>query len=82
MGDEIELIGTAHPNPAFQSNLIHTVLVKDVRPTGFTHFDSGEDIAVHLASLAQIPELIRQGKITHSLVILAFYWLELKNKDQ
>ena len=80
VGDEVSVIGTAHPNPAFQSNIVHTVLVKNARKVAEQQFDRGEDIAVHLVPLAEIPDLIRSGKITHSLVILAFYWLELKGQ--
>lgn len=77
-GDEAVLLGTVHPNPAFQSNLCHTILVKNARKVGEPELDGGEDIAVHLTPLHDIPGLIREGKITHSLVMVAFYWLELR----
>jgi hypothetical protein len=35
--------------------------------------DEREDIEVILRPLAEIPALIRNGSITHSLVIAAFY---------
>ncbi|MSR64621.1 MAG: NUDIX hydrolase [Verrucomicrobiae bacterium] len=78
VGDDVTLLGTVHPNPAFQSNICHTILIRNAHKTSETEFDSGEDIAVHLVPLKEIPDMIREGKITHSLVILAFYWLELK----
>jgi len=80
VGEQVSLLGTVHPNPAFQSNVCHTILVKNARKIAEQEFDSGEDIAVHLVPLKEIPNLIRDGKITHSLVILAFYWLELRTK--
>ncbi len=81
VGDSVTVIGTAHPNPAFQSNHVHTVLVTNARKVAETQFDHGEDIAVHLVPLSEVRGLIRERRITHSLVLLAFYWLELKGSD-
>jgi ADP-ribose pyrophosphatase len=36
--------------------------------------DEGEDIEVVLVPLSDVPRLIREGKITNAMVILAFYW--------
>jgi ADP-ribose pyrophosphatase len=81
VGDAVRVIGQAHPNPAFQSNQVFTVLVTNARKIAETQFDHGEDIAVHLVPRREIRELIRQGRITHSLVLLAFYWLELRGRE-
>jgi len=62
-----------HPNPAIQNNRCHTFLAEDVVPAGAQQQDDKEDIEVLLKPLADIPRLIREGAITHSLVIAAFY---------
>src|SRR5205823_12094302 len=72
-GDEVVTIGAVHPNPAFLSNTCHTILVRNARLVGEQALDSGEDIAVHLIPVADIPAMIRAGRITHALVIAAFY---------
>lgn len=79
-GDTAEVLGVVHPNPAFQNNICHSVLVRNATKVGEPEFDSGEDIEVHLAPLKEIPGMIRDGTITHSLVILAFYWMTLRNE--
>jgi len=76
-GRTAELIGSVHPNPAFMTNRAYTVLVRDVEWVGDLQQDDGEDIAVRLVPLAQIPELIRTGAITHAIVIAAFYLFEV-----
>jgi 8-oxo-dGTP pyrophosphatase MutT (NUDIX family) len=70
-------IGVVHPNPAIQGNRCFTYLARDCRVAGDLMPDEGEDLAVTLVPLARIPDLIRRGRITHSLVIAAFHFLSL-----
>lgn len=72
-----ELLGSVTPNPAFMSNRCHTYLAGDARLVGPTEFDGGEDIVIELVPLADIPELIANGAITHSLTISAFHYYDL-----
>lgn len=76
-GDFIDL-GFVHPNPAIQDNRCHTFLARNVVPAGIQEMDEKEDIEVVLHPLARVPRLIRDGRITHSLVIVAFYRLFLE----
>jgi 8-oxo-dGTP pyrophosphatase MutT (NUDIX family) len=73
-GEEPILLGVVHPNPAIQTNRCYTYLINNVVFKTSPRQDSTEDIQVQSAPLAHIPELIRKGKITHALVIAAFYW--------
>jgi ADP-ribose pyrophosphatase len=73
-GEEAERIGTVHPNPAINTNRCHTYVVRNARRRTEPRQDSTEDIEVQSVPLAQIPPLIREGRITHALVIAAFYW--------
>lgn len=66
-------LGTVHPNPAIQNNLCYTFLARDVFPTGTRNQEEREDIEVVLHPLSDIPRLIREGMISHALVIAAFY---------
>ena len=66
-------LGYVHPNPAIQSNRCFTYLAESVYPAGEQKLDDKEDISVTLVPLAAIPHLIREGRITHSLIIAAFY---------
>ena len=65
--------GAVHPNPAIQNNLCYTFLATDVFPVGQLVQDEREDIEVVLQPLSEIPRLIREGAISHALVIAAFY---------
>jgi 8-oxo-dGTP pyrophosphatase MutT (NUDIX family) len=66
-------LGSVHPNPAFLNNRCHTFLAKDVVRFGEQRQDDKEDIEVLLRPIGEIPGLIRDGWITHSLVLAAFY---------
>lgn len=71
------LLGTVHPNPAIQDNVCTTWLVADAQRTAEPSPDPGEDLAVLTVPRREIPELLRRGRITHSLVLAAFHWLDL-----
>ena len=66
-------LGMVHPNPAIQNNVCHTFLASDVYREGELIQDEREDIEVVLRKLSEIPRLIREGTISHALVVAAFY---------
>ena len=70
---EMILLGSVLPNPAFLNNKCYTYLARDVSLVGKQEQDEKEDIEVLLRPLDVIPRLIREGEITHSLVLAAFY---------
>jgi 8-oxo-dGTP pyrophosphatase MutT (NUDIX family) len=80
-GDAPVLLGTVTPNPAFLDNFCHTILVTGARLVSDRAQDDGEDIAVRIVPRAEIPNLVRNGQITHALVIAAFHWLDLRNSQ-
>jgi len=61
------------PNPAFLNNRCYTYLAEDVFPASDLEQDDKEDIEVVVMPIGDIPRLIREGAITHSLVLAAFY---------
>jgi ADP-ribose pyrophosphatase len=70
---EILPLGWVHPNPAILNNRCYTFLARDAVFSGARHQDDREDIEVLLRPLTAIPRLIREGEISHSLVVAAFY---------
>lgn len=75
--DNIVRLGVVHPNPAIQNNLQYYIFAKDCRKVGEPKLDQAEDVTVKLVPLANIPQMIEIGEITHGIVIGAFYWLNL-----
>jgi len=73
-GEEPILLGMVHPNPAIKTNRCYTYLIKNVAFKAPPQQDSTEDIEVLSLPFSEIPKLIQDGKITHALVIAAFYW--------
>ena len=74
--DELIHIGTVHPNPAFLNNKCYTYLALNAQYQQPPQLDGAEDIAVELVPLADVAGLIRNGRITHALVVAAFYHYE------
>jgi ADP-ribose pyrophosphatase len=79
-GDEPQLLGAVHPNPAYFTNSAHFIVVREAVAVGALQQDSGEDIAVRLVPLASISTLIGNGAITHAVMIAAFHLLSLHQK--
>ncbi|HVY71107.1 MAG TPA: NUDIX hydrolase, partial [Verrucomicrobiae bacterium] len=59
------------------SNVCYTVLVENCHLRHDVEFDSGEDLVTRLVPIAEIPELVRAGKIGHALVTVALYYYDL-----
>lgn len=78
-GADAELLGVIHPNPAIQENRCHSFVVRGAKKVGEPHTESTEDIATIEIPLADVPRLVREGRVTHSLVVVAFAWLWLKD---
>jgi 8-oxo-dGTP pyrophosphatase MutT (NUDIX family) len=73
----IEPLGSVHPNPAIQSNRCWSFLARDVERVADPDPDPHEQFHVELRAAEDVPELIRSGEITHSLVVTAFHLLGL-----
>ena len=77
-GGEARLIGAVAPNPALMDNRCHTVLVRGVERLGDPELEGLEEIHTRRVPIAEVPELIRSGVISHALVIAAFHFLLLE----
>jgi ADP-ribose diphosphatase len=69
--DRVVALGTCHPNPAFQGNRHHMYLARDVEWAGDPQFDHGEYCEVVVLSPAEVRASVRNGAITHALVLLS-----------
>ena len=73
----LEPIGWVHPNPPLQSNRCHSFVARGLtqdRPSP----DPCERISVVAVPTIEIPALIRDGRITHALVLAAFHLASLR----
>ncbi len=79
---EMTYLGYVHPNPAILNNRCHTFLARDVFLNGDQNQDEKEDIEVLLRPLSEIPRLIRENRITHALVLAAFYRFFMERPEE
>ncbi len=80
-GDPPERLGALRPNPALLSMNIDTIVVRNARRIAEPHLDPGEEVAVELAPIREIPAMIRDGRIDHAVCVAGLlWWLALGNK--
>lgn len=75
-GARVIEIGAVNPNPALFKNSCRTFLVLDAIQTGNQELEQTEDIVVKLVPASEIQGLIVSGKISHGLVVAAFYFYD------
>lgn len=76
-GENARLLGQIHSNPAILNNVTFTVLVENCRLKHTTQMDHGEDLVTRLVPASEIPRLVADEKIGHSLVVVALYHFDL-----
>jgi ADP-ribose pyrophosphatase len=76
-GNTPTILGKVHPNPAYQTNTCYTVLIEGARFLHSPLLESMEDIAVKLVDETEFQQMIVDGRITHSLVVVADLWRRL-----
>lgn len=77
-----EHLGWAYANPAILDNKVHSFIVGPVRRDRDQKLDSGEMVEVIETPIAEIPSLIKNGEISHSLILNAFLFLTLSDDKQ
>jgi ADP-ribose pyrophosphatase len=71
------ILGRIQANPAILNNICYTVLIENCRLVHPVNFDQGEDLATTLTPISEIPKLVAEEKIGHSLVVVALYHFDL-----
>jgi len=77
-GQNARKIGECFANPAIMDNHVHTILVENCRLTGEVKLDAGEDIATVLIKAENLPQMVREGKIRHSIILAALQFFALE----
>jgi 8-oxo-dGTP pyrophosphatase MutT (NUDIX family) len=75
---EIVLISECFPQPAILTNKCFFYLAKNAAEVQSQDLDSGEDIEVLTIPLKEIPAKIENREIDHGMVLLAFFFLWMK----
>jgi 8-oxo-dGTP pyrophosphatase MutT (NUDIX family) len=76
-GEHARVLGRVHANPAILTNHCHTVLIENCRLRHGLEQDSGEDLMTRLVPASEVPKLVAEEKIQHSLVVVALYHFDL-----
>lgn len=81
-GEQPQIIGSIHPNPAIMSNICYTLFVKNCQVRHPVEWDQAEDLVTRLVPIAEVRQLMAAGKIRHSLVAVALYHFEIFRSKQ
>ena len=73
-------LGSVHPNPAILNNNCYTFLASGVQRISDPMNGGSEYTKVKLVPLSKVEQYIINKKITHSLVINAFYLYRIKQR--
>jgi ADP-ribose pyrophosphatase len=81
-GGGARALGWIYANPAIMNNRSHFVVVENCVPRHECEFDHGEDLVTRLVPWKEIPNLVRDGRIRHPLVVVALYRYELSRRGE
>jgi ADP-ribose pyrophosphatase len=70
----VTALGSSHPNPALFVNRLHSYLAEGCVKVHEGKQDGSEDIQVVIVPKTELPKLVREGAITHSLVLAALLY--------
>lgn len=80
VSDDWTELGWVSPNPAIQANRCFTFLARSCRKVGEPAPDGTEDLRVETIPEAEVPGLVRAGRIRHALVLAAFHWYAQRSR--
>ena len=83
MSQEWVECGYQFPNPALQSNKLHTFLALGCTLKGKPELDPFEDLTVKLVPLKEVYAILERGEFRHSLIANSLYLAmkHLKKRD-
>jgi len=73
-GDPPQFLGTLWSNPSLLTSSISTIVIRNVRPVAQPRFDHHEELTLEQMPAREIPRLIREGRISHALVVAGLLW--------
>ncbi len=76
--EEPILTGVSRPNPAYQNNTCYSFVWKNCKLENIQNLDKHEIINIHKFTFDEAKEMIKNGKINHSVILTAFYFFHLK----
>jgi 8-oxo-dGTP pyrophosphatase MutT (NUDIX family) len=76
--DEVVLLGECYPQPAVLTNKCLFYLAQNAVRVQTQNLDAGEDIEILEVPLKEIAAKIRNEEIDHGMVLLAFFYLWMK----
>lgn len=81
---EIEPVffGQVEPNPAFMDNKCFTYLWEGCKFSNSQNFDEHEEIRVFEVEIDEVFEMVKNGKINHSIVLNALFYYKLYLEKQ
>lgn len=71
-------LGACYPNPALQTNRLHTFVAHDCRKATEPRLDPGEDAQVELVPATSLRARVAAGEIDHGLVLASLFQVAVR----
>lgn len=69
----IEKVASHYPNPALQTNQMHTFIAYNCEKVTEPNLDEFEELELYFCSLEQLKEHLTNGDINHSIMVASIY---------
>lgn len=76
-GENARVLGTTLSNPAILTNTTYTVLIENCLRKHELQLDHAEDLVTRLMPVSDVPRLIAEERIRHSLVVVGLCHFDL-----
>ncbi|MFO0892498.1 MAG: NUDIX hydrolase [Isosphaeraceae bacterium] len=73
-GDPPDFLGTLYSVPSILTSRISTIVIRNARQVAEPKLDHTEELTIERVPAAEIPRLIRDGRIDHALVVAGLLW--------
>ncbi|MFO0908842.1 MAG: NUDIX hydrolase [Isosphaeraceae bacterium] len=73
-GDPAVLVGTVWSVPSILTSRLATIVVTHARRVAAPALDETEEVSIELVPVAEVPRLIREGRIDHALAVVGLLW--------
>lgn len=75
----IQALGSVNPNPALFGNRLHAFVAVGAKVVAEIQNDAREQTVVEVVPRASLPQLVREGRVDHALVLAALLFWELSD---
>ena len=71
--EDVELVLSHYPNPALQTNQMHTYIARNCKKIKDPQLDEFEDLELYFCTMERLKQHLREGDINHTIMVTSLY---------